>query len=316
MMSRSNKSARTAMALNNVGVTMLEQGHFHDALQLFQDALLVTQVTTAVPSSSGVDHPQDPQEMDTGMLLLQSARSQLVQQQQQGRQQTQQAPFEKLQICPCDDGDVADMKNVLECVSAFVPIRLRSREFYDPQEHQQQPQQEEDSSKYTKNMEDESNNTNSTRGGAAMMMVMILYNQGLAYLLAHVQDKLKLCNDHHDSKNLTSSSFSFSTGTTTKEYGQAMLLRGAVECFSTAHALIQDHLTKHFDNSFETLWILYVLAMVHKTLMWLSRLNHQDLQALHAREMLSRVLLAIHNCQEYLQALNIKTSNQAIASAA
>jgi type II secretory pathway pseudopilin PulG len=285
------------MALNNVGVTMLEQGNFGDALQVFQDALLVFHVAPL-----GVDQQQQQQEMQS--ILLHAAQSRQAKTQGGHHHQHQQPPvFEQLQICPCDDGDVAAMKNVLKCTSAFIPIYLRSRALYaDPQEQQQK--QRDSSSQYTtKNMEDES-----SRGSNSMLVAMILYNQGLAYQLLHVQDKLNWCsrNDNSHSKHNSSSSTSGS------EHGQA-LLGGAVACFSTAQALIQEHLTmkRHFDkHSFETLWIMYLLAMVHKSLMWLARLHHQDLAAVQAREMLSRVLAAIHTlCQEHLQGLNVETTN-------
>jgi hypothetical protein len=89
-----------------------------------------------------------------------------------------------------------------------------------------------------------------------------------------------------------------------------MLLHGAIDSLSSAHALIHCQLmkachhqtTNQHRHSYETLWNLYVLAMVHKTIMWLSRLEQQDERAIQAREMLSRVLLEIHNCQEHLQA--------------
>jgi type II secretory pathway pseudopilin PulG len=131
MTSRSN-TMKTAMALNNVAVAMLEQGNFHDALQVFHDALLVTQVLPATPP--GVDFQQHQAEG----ILLHTARSQLMAQQQLQQKGKTKTPLfgEQLQICPCDDGDVAFMKNALECVSVFVPIRLRSRELYDHQEQQ------------------------------------------------------------------------------------------------------------------------------------------------------------------------------------
>lgn len=244
------------MALNNVGVAMLEQGSFYDAVTVFQDALFVSQMTTTTITPSGEEE----------LLLLHSATCQLAHQKKQ--------PLEQLQICPCDDGDVADMKNMLECISVFVPIRLRSRELYEPQ----------DQGPHTSANSESSNVTGD-------FLAMVWYNQGLAYLLSHVQDKLKwyIAWD--------------GTPTTTKEHGKTLIL-GAVTSFLSAHALIHDHLTKSNNQSYETLWILYVLAMVHKALMWLSRLDNQDLQADQAREMLSKVLSDIHNCQVHWQALN------------
>jgi hypothetical protein len=332
------------MALNNLGVTMLEQGNFCDALKVFHDAFLVSQVrmtTGGTPGDRGVmDHHDDqhPQKAADGeeemFILLQSARFQLVQQQQQQHQQQQhqtnggqgqpqppRPPFGQLQICPCDDGDVAAMKNVLECVSAFIPIRLRSSEFYDPQEQQQQQQQQQE-------QQQEQQQGGSSSNAASVLASMILYNKGLSYLLAHVQDKLQWCEDNERSSS-SSSSNQHGDGTTTIPTSEPlqMLLCGAVASFSSAHALIQSHLTKYyhgnngeegrrFHSNYETLWILYVLAMLHKTFLWLSRFDHQDVQAIQARDMLSRVLADIHTCQEHLHGLNVRTSDHGATACA
>jgi hypothetical protein len=192
-------------------------------------------------------------------------------------------PLHPLEIVPCDDDDMSFMTNTLPNVSLFVPIRLRSHDFYDPQE---------------------GSHTNSN-----LTLAIMMYNQGLAHLLAHVQAKR-----WHNSTSLTA------LPATTPPHGQQqdLLLRGAVVSLNCAQVMMDRHLTViGTTECFERLGTLLVSAMTLKTMMWMSRYDNQTREAEQARALLTHVLSDIHACEQQLQQFNVNNPyNQATSSAA
>jgi hypothetical protein len=148
----SESTYRTAMALNNLGVSMMmEQGGLHHAMMLFKDSFSVMSTKHYIPSGG---------EFGVVFLPCTPAQEQEIQLQQQHVQAS--FPLHPLEICPSDDDDMSLMTKTLANVPMFVPIRLRSRDFYDPQ---------------------------GSHKNANLALAIIMYNHGLVHLLAHVQDK-------------------------------------------------------------------------------------------------------------------------------
>jgi hypothetical protein len=258
---------RTAMALNNLGVSMMtEQGGLHHAMMLFKDAFAVMSSEQYIPSGG-----------EFGDVFLPVSQDQTAQLQEQSFRVMAQAclvPLHPLEICPCDDEDVCLMTKTLPNVSIFVPINLRSHYFYDPQ---------------------------GSRKNANLSLAIIMYNHGLAHLLAHVQDK----RWNKWGQDLTA----------TSHQGQK-LLRGAVVSLNCAQVMIDCHLDMLGNDNLEKLGTLLLSAMTSKTIMWMSRLAGQGREAEQARALLTQAFGDIDLCQRRLRELNINMYNHETSAAA
>jgi hypothetical protein len=270
----SESTHRTAMALNNLGVSMMmEQGGLNHAMMLFKDSLAVMSAKHYIPHGGEFG--------DVFLPCTITQEQEIQQQQQQQHGQAASLPLHPLQICSSDDGDLSLMTKTLPNVSTFLPISLRSHHFYDPQG---------------------SPNLN-------LSLAIIMYNHGLAHLLAHVQDRRWHTSDHH---------INGSTPTTTQgeEHHGQKLQRGAVVSLNCAQVMIDRHLNTLGNDSFEKLETLLLSAMTIKTIMWMSSFGNRNREAEQARIMLSHVLGDINLYQERLRELNINTCNPATSAAA
>jgi hypothetical protein len=254
---------RTAMALNNMGV-------------LFKDSFFVMSSEHFIPSGG-----------EFGDVFLQEAQCQHPQLQQQQQHQADMMPLHPLEIFSCDDDDMFVMTKTLPNVSMFVPISLRSRDFYDPQ---------------------------GSHKNANLSLAIMMYNLGLANLLAHVQDKRWWHSINSSSSTTTSASGWAALPATPHGIN---LLRGAVVALNCAQVMIDRHLDVIGHESFDTkLETLFVSAMTLKTMMWMSRFDSKAREAEQAQALLTHVLGDIDSCNKRLRELNVNTCDPTTSSAA
>jgi hypothetical protein len=268
----STTTYRAAMALNNLGVSMMEQGPLHHAIRLFKESFAVM--------SSEHRLPRDAQFGDVFLPVSQdqepsSASSRWYQVTQERNMVPSLHPFE---VCPCDDDNVAFQTSTLFCVRTFVPIHLRSQHFCD------------------------------THDNASLALAIIMYNHGLAHLLAHAQDK-----------RYTSA---MGYGSTTTPLGRK-LLRGAFVALHCSQVMINRHLNA-IDKSgngchqkdFEKLEASVVSAMTLKTMMWMSRMDSQGKDhAEQAGAMFLHVLADIEYYQYQLRKLDVNMGQHPTSTA-
>jgi hypothetical protein len=299
------------MALNNRGVSMMAMaaaqaeggggggGSLLDAINIFKDSFAVLSLIHAIPSGgefgdiflatttavSQQEH-QVPGDASSSSSAQAAASRRYL-------QTNVSSSLRPLEICPCDDVDISFQASTVPYISKFVPIHLRSRDFYDDRQDEH----------------------------ADLVLAIVMYNHGLAHLLAHLQDK---------KTNYTSSSTIMGCGlaVSSTQHGRK-LLRGAVAALNFSQVMIDRHLhaiAKHDEENgggrrreaaSETLRGLVVSAMTLKAMMWTSRLdrheNHQDHEhqadhesaAIKVGTKLSNVLVDMDRYQDELRQLNV-----------
>ena len=163
----STYQARSIMAIANLGVSVMEEGRFSEALEVFKVAFCAVDVY--VPGGGEFGDVFVPSQNGNIEKIQSFAKSQLV---------GASVPLAPIQVCPCDDEDANAIVQLLPVVAIFAPIRLRSRKFYDAL----------------------SSNIN-------LCLAIMMLNHGIAHLLAHVQDRRHRGNPtvsstEHDAKLL------------------------------------------------------------------------------------------------------------------
>lgn len=268
MLSRIEESAST----NRAAMALNNQGVAMMVQGQFYNAIEIFKETFSVINSNQPVVPIPSGGVFENVFLPSTTRFQVA--------QTKQVSLRPLQICPCDNDDMSAMMNALPSVSVFALISLRSRDFYDPHDFQK--------------------NVN-------FSLAIMMYHNGLAYLLAHIQDKRYHMNVH------TTSSWP----RTEEHDGQKQLFRGAEVSLNSAQVMIDRHLMATGNAQvFEKLETLLVLAMILKSVMFMYRLENQSDQAKQTRAMLAKVLTDIQRHQDHLHMLNIETSKHPTSSAA
>jgi hypothetical protein len=139
-------SYRAALALNNMSVSLLEQGCFHEGLRPFQDSLSILKGILGLrfgelqPSSMAHD---DEQHSSSVQLKMQHATTLLAQCQTMGQSSSQPRrvkPSEAADVYALDHGDLTLMKDALRygsSSSVAFPVYLRSTSSFDKDVQQQ-----------------------------------------------------------------------------------------------------------------------------------------------------------------------------------
>jgi hypothetical protein len=200
MLSSSNKSnannsqltCKAALVLNNIGVSLLEQGKARDAITTFAEslsvmkqALLCDDVDDDVEQDSSVNVPTD---MKTVYSLIDSANARLL----------SRAPQDKMNnfisVCPIDDdsfGLTSALQQVVVQHSTISPVRFRC----DPARSDRGDDADDEADYFDR------------------MSAMILYNNGLAHHIMAVSSSISSCSSNKSPKttrHLQASSTSFS----------------------------------------------------------------------------------------------------------
>jgi hypothetical protein len=256
---KSATTYRAAMSLNNLGVSMMmEQGPLPRAIRLFKDSVAVMSVEHCIPSVG-----------EFGDVFLPISQEQ---EPSSARCRTSNVPsLHPFEICPCDDGDLVFQTSTLFSGNKFVPIHLRSHHFYEQQ--------------------------GGSHDSANLALAIVLYNHGLAQLLAHVED----------------TRYASSMGFSSTQHGLKHL-RGAYVALHCSQVMIDRYLNVIdmsengcYQKEFEKLGGSIVSAMTLKAMMWMSRLDshHGNHHAEQASAMFLQVLADIDYYQYQLRKLNV-----------
>jgi hypothetical protein len=284
MMNKNLLSLRAAVSLNNMGVCTMEQGHFGAAMETLKDSLLVMKRIVNQPFHDRTTLSLERRLHDT----LEAARLRLAQ------SQAQPMHHPSIKIRPCDDGDVMAMKVPLtlgvHCgpqPNAFIPIRL-----FESSSHQL-PSLEE---------------RNITQQGDDIFKIpsaVILYNHGLTYVLAHIEN-MKSPKTPTPTSTLESLEF---------------LLHGGFVCFRMAYDILGQESRgagvkqePHQKQAalFEELQATLISGLIFHNLFYVFQKNFQ----VHTLRGLSSLLLTIQDQENALRDMNVELENCKTACAA
>jgi hypothetical protein len=272
---------RAAFALNNAGVTLLEQGRTEDALKTFADyiftmhTLLSSEETATVSSSSSRSSTRSIDD------LIHSANARLTQQQGSSPppppQSSNDPTRRQVSVYPIDN-DLEGLTSALKLrstQSCMSPVRFRG---------------------------DSLNHDSNEGPDMDLISATIMYNKGLAHVLA----ALASCSDD--------SHFSASSSAAAKKQEKHLIV--AATSFTMAHAMLTNHLESCQGILFSEFWNLQLNALVLTNLMHLYQYqgSHQHSQCVSV--CLAEVLDLIEHYHGNIVSMQIVVGNHVLAPAA
>jgi hypothetical protein len=290
---RGCEAYRAALSVNNYGVSMMERGHFENAIKTFDDALAIMR-QTIIHDLVAADMQHSPSSADDSSCslssrpgkisssahdALQSAVFRLRAAQESCRKNGGRRPPGTLHIFPIEENDASSMRASIESgpeSSLCLPIRLRGLPH--------------------------SENNTSIDDNTTIPSALILRNHGLAHLLEH---------ERQQQQQQRASGFIGLSKMSCYYH-----LEKAVLSLSVSHSMLAQYRSESCDDAFDLMRALMLSALVLQNLLRALLHANQHEQAQQVASALDHIGNDVQDAQQVLIAMNVETDNDTTACAA